>query len=105
MNERLTVLNLESKTEKIRVVTADGKYRLEGNLRSNSQTVIAFDGGNITREDGVDVAYVQSWSYDGDMTVQYRAKQDVEEISAVAKELIDVIKNRVVSATEEGGAA
>lgn len=105
MNERLTVLNLESKTEKVRVVTADGKYRLEGNLRSNSKAVIAFDGGAIVREDGVTVAHVQSWSYDGDMTVQYCARQDVEEISAVAKELIDVIKNRVVNATEEGGAA
>ena len=104
MNEKLRVLELVSKTERVRVETADGKYHLEGSRRSNNQTVTGFDGGNIVREDGVSVAYIQSWSYDGNMTIQYNAGHDVEEISLVAKRLLDALKGDVAT-IEEGGAA
>lgn len=105
MNEKLKVLELVEKTEKIRVETVDGKYHLEGSRRSNSRTVTGFDGGSIVREDGVTVAYVQSWSYDGNMTIQYNAGHDVEEISVIAKQLLDALKGNTTAIDEEGGAA
>lgn len=105
MNERLTVLELVSKTERVRVVTADGKYSLEGNCISDSRGITDFSGGNIVRDDGVNVAHVQSWSHNGAITIQFHSGHDVEEVSAIAKELVGALRDTTANATEEGGMA
>lgn len=108
MSATLKVTRLIGKTEEVEVTTADGKYRLSGKLDSNSSGASAFNGGNVVhKEDGVEVAFIDSWTRHGGLIVRFGAGQDVLEVSAVIKELADAFTAGADEqpAAEEGGAA
>ena len=102
MNEEVIVevMELVSKTDRVKAKTADGVYSMTGERTTGANVVTGFNGGCLMKN-GAQVAYVQSWHNGGGMTVQYTSG-DVAEISAAVETLVKAL---TANPSEEGGEA
>lgn len=103
----MKVIRIVNKLEDVEVKTTDGQYCLTGQLTSDEHGVRAFDGGGVVRkEDGVEVACIDSWTRQGGLIVRFSPGHDVLDVSTVLKELTDAFTGTDGQpAAEEGGAA
>lgn len=91
MNERLKIISLVSKVEQAEANTADGKYSISGAIESDSEAVTNFRGGDVMRNDGVQVARIDPCSPHSNLVVNYNTGCDFAEVSAAVVELVDAL--------------
>ena len=91
MNERLMIIRLGSKVEQAEANTADGKYSISGAIESNSEAVTNFQGGDVVRNDGLQVARIDPCSPYSNLVVTYNPECDFAEVSAAVVELVDAL--------------
>ena len=90
MNERLKIIGLVSKVEQAEANTA-GKYSISGAIESDSEAVTNFRGGDVVRNDGLQVARIGSCSPCSNLVVTYNPGCDFAEVSAAVVELVDAL--------------